>query len=66
MFRRHCALAHWLAEHPTTAEWVLFLDADMAVINPNHLIEDFLPAEKGIDLVSKQQYRGGLNVVGAL
>jgi hypothetical protein len=42
MFQRHCALAHFLADN-TEVEWALFVDADMAVVNPNNLLEHYLP-----------------------
>lgn len=38
MFQRHCVLARLLADRMDTVKYALFLDADMAVINPNHLI----------------------------
>ncbi|CAD5211715.1 unnamed protein product [Bursaphelenchus xylophilus] len=41
MFRRHCVLSHYMAQHPE-AKWILALDADMGVINPNRLLEEFL------------------------
>jgi hypothetical protein len=41
MFRRHCALATFLANRPDI-EFVIFLDADMGIINPNHLLEQFI------------------------
>uniref|UniRef100_A0A1I8BY18 Hexosyltransferase n=1 Tax=Meloidogyne hapla TaxID=6305 RepID=A0A1I8BY18_MELHA len=49
MFRRHCALAHFLSDNPTKIEWVLFLDADIGVVNPSHLVEDYLPKTTSMD-----------------
>lgn len=31
MFRRHCIVAHLLEK----SQWLLFLDADIAVVNPD-------------------------------
>uniref|UniRef100_A0A914GV83 Uncharacterized protein n=1 Tax=Globodera rostochiensis TaxID=31243 RepID=A0A914GV83_GLORO len=49
MFRRHCVMSAWLAKHPSY-EWILFLDADMAVVNPFHDVEEFV-TDSGIELV---------------
>uniref|UniRef100_A0A183CK28 Nucleotide-diphospho-sugar transferase n=1 Tax=Globodera pallida TaxID=36090 RepID=A0A183CK28_GLOPA len=49
MFRRHCVMSAWLANHPSY-EWILFLDADMAVVNPFHDVEEFV-TDSGIELV---------------
>lgn len=41
MFRRHCINVEVMRRRPEI-EWFLFLDADMGVVNPNHLIGYFL------------------------
>ncbi|CAI5452206.1 unnamed protein product [Caenorhabditis angaria] len=43
-FRRHCVIAHILPEFDV----VVFVDADIGVVNPNRRIEEFL--EDGIDV----------------
>lgn len=49
MFRRHCFVAEAAVNWPE--EWILFVDADIGVINPSHLIEDYLPRNNSIDVL---------------
>ncbi|VDM62863.1 unnamed protein product [Angiostrongylus costaricensis] len=49
MFQRHCVVAHLIFAWPE--EWFLFLDADMAIINPNHLIEEYIPSDPTVHVV---------------
>jgi hypothetical protein len=37
MFLRHCINVQVMRRNPHI-EWFLFLDADMGIVNPNHLI----------------------------
>ncbi|CAJ0560226.1 unnamed protein product, partial [Mesorhabditis spiculigera] len=43
MFRRHCALAEFLAA--SQYGWALFLDADIGVVNPLHRLENYTLTE---------------------
>lgn len=65
MFRRHCALALFLSAHPAL-EYVLFLDGDIGVINPNHLLEDYLPKERRqFDLIFYERIFNGEIMAGS-
>ena len=63
MFRRHCVVVQILKNQPIS-EHILFVDADMAVINPNHLLEDFIPGEI-FDLVFYERIFNGEIMAGS-
>ena len=48
MFRRHCITLNVLRDNPQL-EYILFMDADMGIVNPNHLIEDYI--DPAFDLI---------------
>ncbi|CEF60305.1 Protein of unknown function DUF273 family-containing protein [Strongyloides ratti] len=42
MYQRHCILSNYMMAKTNHSDIILFLDADMAIINPNQLIEDYM------------------------
>ncbi|CAK5039983.1 unnamed protein product [Meloidogyne enterolobii] len=45
MFRRHCVVVEWMSQH-SEFEWILFIDGDMAVVNPNHSLFEYINGEQ--------------------
>uniref|UniRef100_A0AC35FGD5 Nucleotide-diphospho-sugar transferase domain-containing protein n=1 Tax=Panagrolaimus sp. PS1159 TaxID=55785 RepID=A0AC35FGD5_9BILA len=48
MFKRHCVTVNFLTQNPDI-DYLLFIDADMGIINPNHFLEDYI--YPGFDLL---------------
>uniref|UniRef100_A0A1I8BVP1 Nucleotid_trans domain-containing protein n=1 Tax=Meloidogyne hapla TaxID=6305 RepID=A0A1I8BVP1_MELHA len=44
-FRRHCLVVEWMSKH-SEFEWILFIDGDMAVVNPNHSLFEYINGEQ--------------------
>uniref|UniRef100_A0A0N4ZK65 Nucleotid_trans domain-containing protein n=1 Tax=Parastrongyloides trichosuri TaxID=131310 RepID=A0A0N4ZK65_PARTI len=42
-FKRHCVIAYYLHQKKDIFEYALIIDADVALINPRHKLEYFLP-----------------------
>ena len=51
MFRRHCLVVEFLTNKTVTeVDWILFLDADIGVINPEHMLEEYLIDVSGTNI----------------
>jgi len=48
MFQRHCEVADFMERERGRIDWVLFLDADHAVVNMNHTLDKYTHAHKHI------------------
>ncbi|KAI1702776.1 hypothetical protein DdX_15286 [Ditylenchus destructor] len=46
MYRRHCVLAHYMSQNSDKFDLVVFLDADIGVVNPNRTIDEYLPRDE--------------------
>ncbi|GMR62803.1 hypothetical protein PMAYCL1PPCAC_32998, partial [Pristionchus mayeri] len=52
-FRRHCHTYQMMLNELPEESWILFVDADVGVVNPNKLIEDFIEEEYDIYLYNR-------------
>ncbi|KAI6177768.1 hypothetical protein M3Y97_00943800 [Aphelenchoides bicaudatus] len=53
MFQRHCVISNLMKENEDTIDWILFIDSDIGVVNPNHLIEEYIDEDADIILYDR-------------
>uniref|UniRef100_A0A7E4V0K6 Nucleotid_trans domain-containing protein n=1 Tax=Panagrellus redivivus TaxID=6233 RepID=A0A7E4V0K6_PANRE len=54
-FKRHCAVVDFLERNIKTIDYMLYLDADMGVINPTHMIQEYFK-EDGVEMTFYDRY----------
>ncbi|GMR56767.1 hypothetical protein PMAYCL1PPCAC_26962, partial [Pristionchus mayeri] len=47
-FRRHCHIHRLMITEISEGDWMLFLDSDVGVVNPNRLVEEYI--EEGYEI----------------
>lgn len=47
-FKRHCAVVNYMNKNVNTIDYILYLDADMGIINPCHKIQEYIDNDKEI------------------
>uniref|UniRef100_A0A0N4ZTZ2 Nucleotid_trans domain-containing protein n=1 Tax=Parastrongyloides trichosuri TaxID=131310 RepID=A0A0N4ZTZ2_PARTI len=45
MYKRHCFLAKYIESNLNEDDIILFIDADIGIINPGHSIEEYIPKD---------------------
>ncbi|GMT08646.1 hypothetical protein PENTCL1PPCAC_30820, partial [Pristionchus entomophagus] len=53
ILRRHCTIEKFLADNLRPNDWLLVMDADIAVINPNFLLEKYFDSRFDITLFDR-------------
>uniref|UniRef100_A0AC34QFT3 Uncharacterized protein n=1 Tax=Panagrolaimus sp. JU765 TaxID=591449 RepID=A0AC34QFT3_9BILA len=64
-FKRHCATAEFMEQNKARIDYILFLDADIGIINPCHLIQDYIDDDKKIELTFYDRYYNDEIMAGA-
>uniref|UniRef100_A0A914QFJ7 Nucleotide-diphospho-sugar transferase domain-containing protein n=1 Tax=Panagrolaimus davidi TaxID=227884 RepID=A0A914QFJ7_9BILA len=55
-FKRHCILGIFMKEHIKDYDFILYIDADMGIINPCHRIQDYIDKSQSIEMIFYERY----------
>ncbi|KAE9547756.1 hypothetical protein FO519_009032 [Halicephalobus sp. NKZ332] len=55
-FKRHCATVFWMKENVNNFDYILFIDADIGVINPCHHIQEYIDDDPKVEIIFYDRY----------
>lgn len=55
-FKRHCAVADWMEQNINKFDYILFIDADIGVINPCHEIQEYIDNDPNVEIAFYDRY----------
>uniref|UniRef100_A0AC34RN59 Glycosyltransferase n=1 Tax=Panagrolaimus sp. JU765 TaxID=591449 RepID=A0AC34RN59_9BILA len=55
-FKRHCFVVEYMKENIGKIDYILFLDADIGVINPCHTIQEYIDDDPNVEIAFYDRY----------